>query len=67
MTTLAFSLNANTSALILRLRRGQRWLTKNHRAWLVGKPVDDFDFGHALDAWVSMERVMRCSRYDGCI
>ena len=52
-----------------RLRKGYGWLTEQHRLWLNSDPaaVSDEAFINALEGWISMERVLRCSGYGGCI
>ena len=63
------SLTASTSEMLRRLRVGQRWLTEQHRAYLAEDPAaaSDEKFSIALAAWDQLERVFRCSGYQGCI
>ena len=61
-------LSETAKLLIKRLRRGQQWLTAQHRSWLTGTLiVDDPRFTKALEGWDALERVVRCSGYWECI
>ena len=69
MTTSVSNLSESVKALIIRLRRGQRWLTEEHRSWMAddSRAASDEAFSAALAGWDQIERVLRCSVYTGCI
>ena len=52
-----------------RLRAGAKWLKEQHTLWVNDDPAaaTDAEFSKALAGWDAMERVFRCSGYDGCI
>ncbi len=61
-------INESIAELIRRLRRGQRWLTQQHLAKLVGQQqVSDQLFCLGLVKWDQVEHLLRCSTYQGCI
>jgi hypothetical protein len=55
--------------ILVSLRAGQQWLTKQNEFWLAENPksASDTRFSVALSEWDSLERVFRCSGYEGCI
>lgn len=73
MTTLAPSKSKTghpgARNILVRLRKGYGWLTEQHRLWLKDDPmaVSDEVFSAALIGWDGMERIFRCSGYEGCI
>jgi hypothetical protein len=57
-----------SDSLLSRLQAGSKWLTAQHKAWLEGQGVSDERFSAALEAWDSLERILRqVFGYDGCI
>ena len=56
-------------AILARLRNGQGWLTEQHQLYLADDPAaaSDERFCIALATWEQLERVFRCTGYQGCI
>jgi len=69
MMTSEFNLSTSSKGLLRRLRAGQRWLTEEHRRWLVDDPqtASDERFIAARTGWDQLERVFRCTGYTACI
>ena len=61
------NLSDATKELIRRLRRGQRWLTENHRDWFGGAELDDAEFSTSLMGWGELEVRLRQTGYTDCI
>ena len=66
---LVFRLNSSTGEMLRRLRAGQKWLTAQNRSFLADDPRASRDerFMQAMDSWDRLERVFRCTNYQGCI